>query len=126
LEHIYVLVGTGAGVILVGTCFVPPKHWFKLSKWRLPSDLGELGPAFLILVGANAMTAAIRLAALLVLNRIEIRSGHQYASPTDEDFLYFLAGAFAALFLGLITTRDGMTQLRACIENPSGSHPLRP
>jgi hypothetical protein len=129
LEHIYVLAGTGIGVILVVMCFAPPKDWLSPSKWRLPGNLDELGPAFLILVGANAMTAAIRLAALIVLNRIEIRTGsvdaHKSASPTDEEYLYFLAGAFGAFLLGFITTRDGVTRLRDCVQNQGGSRPIR-
>ncbi len=129
MEHIYVLIGTGVTLVIVILCFAPPKYWLTPSKCRLPSDVRELGPIFFILVGANAITAGVRLAGLLVLNRVDIRSGgigaYKYVSPSDEDFLYFLAGALGALFVGLITTRDGVTRLRADSETPGGSRPLR-
>jgi hypothetical protein len=129
LDHIYVLVGTGFAVVITVLCFAPPKYWKTPSKCRLPADIRELGPFFFILVGANAVTAAIRLGGLLVLDRVDIRSGaivpYKYASPTDEDFLYFLAGALGALFVGLITTRDGVTRLRVESRSPGGSRPLR-
>jgi hypothetical protein len=121
--HGYVLVGSGIAVLIIILCFAPPKYWLKPSKCRIPADFRELGPAFLILVGVNAITAAVRLGRLLILNRVDVRSGstgaYTYSSLGEDDFIYFLGGAICAFIIGVITTQDGVTKLVAESKSPT-------
>jgi hypothetical protein len=108
----YVVVGTA--VALVAIVYAGIKH----------RDLPELTGAVLVFFGANSATASVKIGRLLLINHVGVLNGHTYVKLDTGDLTFFLGGALGALFVGLVTFRDGVKKLtpasQAAASTPTG------
>lgn len=97
----YVVVGTAIALIVIAIVGVRSR------------DLPELTGAVLVFFGANSATASIKIGRLLLLGHVGVLDGpSSYAKLGTGDLTFFVGGAFAALFVGLVTFRDGVRKLK--------------
>lgn len=109
----WVAVGSGGALAIIALRCLGPHDWYRPSKWRIP----DTGAAFLIFVGANSITEALKIGRLLVLGRIVISATHRNAatattSLSADDVVFFIGGVTAGVIVGLISIRDGVGRLR--------------
>jgi hypothetical protein len=107
---VFVAAGSASAVLIIAGAIAASLRGSSRPKGL---SLGDVGPALLVLVGANTITTAAKIGHLLVFDRIKIEEAHEYVSVTGDELVFLVAGVVAAVIIGLVTIQDGCTGIIA-------------
>jgi hypothetical protein len=104
---VYVTVGTVLALVLIAIRCVGPHEWKNPKKWRVPDH----GAAFIVLLGCNALTSAVKIFLIVAHDDLRVQSAHGLEKLGSEDVVLFIGGALAAFLVGLSTIRTGWREV---------------
>jgi hypothetical protein len=99
----YVAAGSALAIFLIMVRCVGPHEWRSPRNWHIP----EVGPSLIVLLGCNALTAAVKLLMAVITNHIRVKGAHGIEELGSEDIVVFLGGALSAFLVGVSTIRAG-------------------
>jgi hypothetical protein len=111
---VYVTTGSVVGLLLIILGCFPAGTRMSLKKWRMP-EASDIGSVLLVFTAANSVTAAVKLARFIAMDRIKLEAKvhpQHFEAIRGEDWVVLSGGVLAALIAGALATREGYHRLR--------------